>query len=194
MKEVIDMTKNLDNKTTWVQLRVSESQKRGLQELARRKGLVMSQVLRNYIDDLLDKELASPVPSSHQDKLNETSSESTFTFRCSKELQKLFRTACQRSGLRASGHLRTFMQDFAYLLLNQYPQVPHSAESRLAYLQMFLKNEMQKRGLQYEDTWGTPSHLPDDTETPIIEMITPFDYNVYDSSEGVIWHLKFNKY
>ena len=59
---------------------------------------------------------------------------------------------------------------------------------------MFLKNEMQKRGLQYEDTWGTPSHLPDDIETPIIEMITPFDYNVYDSSEGVIWHLKFNKY
>ena len=64
------MTENLDNKTAQIQLRVSESQKRGLKELARRKGLVMSQVLRNYIDELLDKELANPVPMPDQDKLN----------------------------------------------------------------------------------------------------------------------------
>lgn len=188
------MSKNLDNKTTTIQLRVSESQKRGLQELARRRGLVMSQVLRNYVDELLDKELAKPIPLPHQDKLSETSSESTFTFRCSKELQKLFKDACQRSGLRASGHIRTFMQDFAYLLLDQYPQVPYSAESRLAYLQMFLRNEMQKRGLRYDDTWGEPMRLPDDIEIPIIEMFTPFDYNVYDSSEGVMWRIRFSKH
>ena len=86
------------------------------------------------------------------------------------------------------------MQDFAYLLLDQYPQVPYSAESRLAYLQMFLRNEMQKRGLRYDDTWGEPMRLPDDIEIPIIEMITPFDYNVYDSSEGVMWRIRFSKH
>ena len=86
------------------------------------------------------------------------------------------------------------MQDFAYLLLDRYPQVPYSAESRLAYLQMFLRNEMQKRGLRYEDTWGEPSRLPDDIEIPIIEMITPFDYNVYDASERVVWRIKFSKH
>ena len=185
------MAEDPNCKSAKIHIRVSEREKQGILELARRKGLVVSQIFRNYIDSLLEKELPElPNPDKLHD---ETSLSRSFTFQCSKELRQYFQDACAKKGLRVSGHIRAFMQDFADLLNNHYPKVPYSTESRLMYLEMFLKNEMQKQGLQHEKTWSEPIHFPADVELPIIDMVTPFHYIVYDAEVDVAWHITFTQ-
>lgn len=186
--EVIHMSE----KTVTLHVRITESQKRHLQELAERKGLVLSKIIQNYIEKLLEKELSIPATPSAQARLSKLSFEnSTFTLRCSKTLQQLYRAACSQEGLHANGHIRMFMQDFAYLLTDTYPSTPYSTESRLVYLKLFLKNEAQKRGLRYKESWCEVIQLPDDLEMPLIDMVSPFHYVVYDVNASVMWHIVF---
>lgn len=98
--EVIHMSE----KTVTLHVRITESQKRHLQELAERKGLVLSKIIQNYIEKLLEKELSIPATPSAQARLSNLSFEnSTFTLRCSKTLQQLYRAACSQEGLHANG-------------------------------------------------------------------------------------------
>lgn len=117
---------HMSEKTVTLHVRITESQKRHLQELAERKGLVLSKIIQNYIEKLLEKELSIPATPSAQARLSKLSFEnSTFTLRCSKTLQQLYRAACSQEGLHANGHIRMFMQDFDYLLTDTYPSTPY---------------------------------------------------------------------
>lgn len=182
----------MSEKTVTLHVRITESQKRHLQELAERKGFVLSKIIQNYVEKLLEKELSIPAIPSAQDRLSKLSFEnSTFTFSCSKALQQLYRAACSQEGLHANGHLRMFVQDFTYLLTDTYPEKPYSTESRLVYLKLFLKNEAQKRGLRYKESWYEPIQISDAIEIPLIDMVSPLHYVVYDVMSSVLWHIVF---
>ena len=84
-----------------------------------------------------------------------------------------------------------FVQDFTYLLTDTYQEKPYSTESRLVYLKLFLKNEAQKRGLRYKESWYEPIQISDAIEIPLIDMVSPLHYVVYDVMSSVLWHIVF---
>lgn len=188
---------NYDNvKTTQIQIRLPENLKRDLQVVARHKGLNVSQFLRNAIEELLRSQKVPVRQQEKSPKLTEPTSYHSFNFRCSMELQEAYQEACATKSLRASGHLRTFMQDFVYLLTDNYPEVPSSMESKLAYLQMFLRNEMQKHNYVYEDTYVEPIDVPKDEWAflPALECVGKASYRVYETSTGLMYTITFKPY
>lgn len=180
-------------KTTQIQIRLPESLKDDLQVVARRKGLNVSQFLRNAIEELLARQKEPLRIQEEPPKLSESSSYHSFNFRCSMELQQAYKEACAGKSLRASGHLRTFMQDFVYLLTDKYPDVPYSTESKLAYLQLFLKNELQKHEYVYDDTYTETINIPRDEWVflPILERVGKGTYRVYEPSKGLMHTIVF---
>lgn len=126
-----------------VQFRLSIPLKDALLSYVNNKGLTISQVMRNYIESLID---VSTLREEGKDKLSDTSSARLFCFRVSAKLLDSFQRVCKAHSLKMSGHIRTFMSDYVSMLDNSYVEAPHSFS--LDYLLLFLKNEQQKRGLK----------------------------------------------
>lgn len=165
------MYKDEENNKT-IQLRLPARMKDDLRALADRKGLNVSQLVRNYIESLL---VSTPRLPQEPKDTNQTSGDRMFTLRLPRELHDKYKSACAEASILASKYPRQIITDLSSFLLQETPSNPAPLSDTLRYLELFLVNELAKGGLRYVRTYERPQL---NHKVPLIQQIDDFTFVV----------------
>lgn len=164
-----------------IQLRLPARMKDDLRSLADRRGLNVSQLVRNYIEGLLAG--ASRLPKESKEP-EVTVGDKMFTVRVPAGIHDKYKVACAKSGLLASKYPRQIILDLSLFLLHETPSTPAPLSDTLRYLELFLMNECSKRDLRYVKTYERPHPL--DQNAPLLQQLDRFNFAVNQGSHQYV--------
>lgn len=185
------------NKDVNMNFRVPKVFRDKLKKLADSQGTNVSQLFRNYMEDVLKGYKPMSASSMRAESPDVLITEGTsIHFRTSQELHDDFFAICKQMNKKPTGILRAYTQDYTRLHTpNNFEAVPF--ETTLVYLGIFLQNEMIKQGYavaSHDDrhTWRADKEYPVIAEIPSATPNTRL-WRLYDSENKQVHDWLFRK-
>lgn len=174
-----------EEKDEVVRLRLPASMKKKLQLVAKRKGLNMSQFMRNYIEIIINEAENRDIIATRDNYLEAPKDDKkpygeTVTIRVSSEMKTLYRTCCASNSLKAGELLRTFIRDYTEFKLPLYSDPLRPLSGYIRYLLMFLRAAEYNKGNALKTYRMVRSKTKITYGSPIIEKVDDFTYLVND--------------
>lgn len=160
-----------------LQLRLPTRMREDLRKLADTHGLNVSQLVRNYLEKLLENQVdKSKNPSLDKESVGNK----MFTVRLPETLHNSYKESCARQGILASLYPRQIITDLVCLDQRILPASPVSIDVSLRYLECFLLNELTKGGLRYLETTKSMNF---DSSVPLIQQRDRYTFVVTHERE-----------
>lgn len=176
----------LEEKDEIIRLRLPSSMKKSLQLLAKRKGINMSQFLRNYITSIIEQDENRDILHAKDNAYLDTPSDadnpygSTVTIRIPTEMKYLYRTCCTSNSAKASELLRNLIRDYTELKTSLYSAELRPLSGYIHYLLMFLRAAEYNKGNALKNYRMVRAHDKLAPDTPIFEKVDDNTYKVND--------------
>lgn len=190
---------DFDEKDEAIRFRLSTSMKRKLQLIAMRRGLNMSQFIRNYIETIISEDENQDILAARDARYlvnpkdeDENPYGSIVSTRVPTELKALYNACCSSNSLKASELIRNFMRDYTEFRLQMYPGHLRSLSGYLSYFLLFLRMAEYHKGRTFKScrmVYAKNKIIPEDT--PIIEKVTACTYRVNDILADCYYIIEF---
>lgn len=182
-----------ENKGVNVNFRVTEELRDKLSNLAKARGMTTSKLLRAYMEELVYGNKTQKAGITRTESA--TKNDYMIGIRCTEEQHKQFFDVCEKNGQMPTKILRAFLIDYTRLMSASRETVPF--ESTLAYLGIFLQNEMMKQGfaiMNHDDM----TMIRGSGDYPVIKEITTNDscirmYELYDAENKIRYTMIFRR-
>lgn len=190
------MKMEFEEKDEVVRLRLPASMKKKLQLVAKRKGLNMSQFMRNYIETIINEDESRDILAARDNYLEAPKDDKkpygeTVTIRVPSELKTLYRTCCASNSVKAGELLRNFIRDYTEFKLPLYSDPLRPLSGYIRYLLMFLRAAEYNKGNAFKVCHMMKSKTKITYETPIIEKVDDLTYQVNDILAQCQYIIKF---
>lgn len=187
---------DFEEKDEVVRLRLPSSMKKKLQLLAKRKGLNVSQVMRNYIGTLINEDENRNILAARDNYLELPKEDKnpygeTVTIRVPSELKALYNKCCTSNSLKAGELLRNFIRDYTEFKLLLYSDPLRPLSGYIKYLLMFLRIAEYNKGNAFESCRMVWSKTKITDDKPIIEQVDDSLYCVNDMQAQCRYIIQF---
>lgn len=177
---------NFDEKDTVLRLRLPSSMKNDLQILAERKGLNLSQFMRNFIEGVLNDEENQDILSSstnyyYDEKQDENDDmQATISIRCQQTLKEMYNACCMQNSLKGSELLRKHMRDIVEFRYRLHSNPLRPLLEYIDYILIFLRIAEYNKAHAY---MGYRRLINQDIplEAPVIEQLDELHYRINDT-------------
>lgn len=187
-----------EEKDEVVRLRLPASMKKKLQLVAKRKGWNMSQLMRNYIETIINEDESRDILAARDNYLEAPKDDKkpygeTVTIRLPAEMKTLYRTCCAFNSLKAGELLRNFIRDYTVFKLPLYSDPLRPLSGYIRYLLMFLRAAEYNKGNAFKTYKIVRSKTKITYDTPIIEKVNDLTYQVNDVLAQCQYIIKFEE-